>query len=149
VSLERATTAVMLLLAALACGPRLTREQKVELLRAQYTASLESLVVNQDPVSAPPVVRADAVLDIRVSTTAEEYLPGVTVDIEHVDAQRRHKDRDTVWVDTSTLVRGEAVTVTRLLENVDWDTGDGFSVEVRRAIPAEDRAAYKEFGGDS
>jgi hypothetical protein len=173
---------------ALACGPKLTPEEQVELLRSQYTAELKSLTVKQDPVAATasdsgvpagsgeaaagetaippdasgeptgdeaaslaaetpaedaaasgavaqapgPAVRTDVILDILVSTTSQEYLPGITIDVEHVDADRKVKDRRTLWVDTSTLVRGGGTQVTHVLE-------------VRTPVPAELRAEYREF----
>lgn len=199
-----AAALVLVLLATLACGPKLTAEEQTELIRSQYTAELKSLTVKQDPlaagsaepmgealagaaaadaegippaapesapagaetaaeggateaagdetgggvdaaITAAPSVRSDVILDILVSTTSQEYLPGVTLDLEHVDADRRVKDRRTLWVDTSNLVRGGGMQVTHVLENVDWEEGDGFFVEVRTPIPATERADYREF----
>ncbi|HVR28770.1 MAG TPA: hypothetical protein VMS86_04485 [Thermoanaerobaculia bacterium] len=176
-----------LLLAAQACGPQLTPEEKTELIRSQYTAELKSLTVKQDPLSvmddetseavadataaeaegaspaaaaeldpaadaepaaAAPPVRSDAILDILLSTTSQQYLPGVTLDLEHVDAARRVKDRRSLWVDTSSLGRGPGIQITHVLENVDWEEGDGFFVEVRTPIPPEERADYREFRGE-
>jgi hypothetical protein len=130
----------------------------VELLRSQYTASLESLTVKQEPMvagvapgdggaaeSSAPVVRTDAILDIVVSTDGEEQLPGLTIDIEHLDADRRAKDRCTFWVETAALARGQSAQVSHLLENVAWETGDAYSVEVRQRIPLEERSGYREF----
>jgi hypothetical protein len=97
---------------------------------------------------AGPQVRTDVILDILVSTTSDEYLPGITLDVEHVDAERREKDRRTLWVDTSALVRGGGTPVTHVLENVEWDEGDAFYVEVRTPVPAEERASYREFQGE-
>jgi hypothetical protein len=180
----------LLLFPALACGPKLTPEEEIELLRSQYAAELKSLTVKQDPVAAaaPPSaeamaadgatageapivpdsapdaetaaatpgpadalvtdVRTDVILDILVSTTAQEYLPGVTLDVEHVDANRQEKDRRLLWVDTSNLARGGGIQVTHVLENVDWQAGDGFFVEVRTPIPAAERGEYREFQAD-
>lgn len=201
---RRAVVLVALLsLTALACGPKLSREEEIELVRSQYTAELQSLTVKQDPVlggvpdnataadagaesEAPDVaaevtgaavqaadagtaesasvgaetgsaddveaagdetasVRTDVILDILVSTRGQEYLPGITLDVEHVDEERRAKDRRTLWVDTTGLVRGAGTQITHVLENVDWEVGDGFFVEVRTPIPAEERSGYREF----
>jgi len=95
--------------------------------------------------AAAPAVHTDVILDILVSTTSQEYLPGLTLDVEHVDANRREKDRRTLWVETSGLVRGGGVQVTHVIENVDWEPGDGMFVEVRTPIPTEERAQYREF----
>jgi hypothetical protein len=157
----RAAPIVILLPWAAGCGPRLTREERIELLRSQYTASLESLTVEQEPVeggaavgsesgageSAPPRVRTDAVLDILVSSAGEARLPGLTLDIEHLDAERRAKDRSTLWVETASLAPGQSTQVTHTLDNVAWETGDAYTVEVRKSIPAAQRSLYREFDG--
>jgi hypothetical protein len=95
------------------------------------------------------VVRTDAILDILVSSAGEEQLPGLTLDIQHLDAERRSKDRCTFWVETATLARGESTQVTHTLENVAWETGDGYTVEVRKSIPSAERSGYREFGGEA
>jgi hypothetical protein len=155
----RAASVALLLIGAHGCGPRVTHEEKVELLRSHYTASLESLTVKQEPMvagaaegggggaaePAAPVVRTDAILDIVVSTDAEEQLPGLTLDIEHLDADRRSKDRCTFWVETAALARGQSAQVSHVLENVAWKTGDAYSVEVRQRIPLAERSGYREF----
>ena len=141
------------------CGPGLTKEQQVELRRARYTATLQSLTVKQDPqpveppaeasgvaAQAGPLVRTDAILDIVVTTTSDEPLPGVTIDVEHFDASRRAKSRSTFWVDTSQLSSGQSAQVTHVLENVVWHTGDTYAVSVRTPIPEAERADYREFG---
>jgi hypothetical protein len=162
-TLLRAAPILFFLVGSLGCGPRLTREERIELLRSQYSARLESLTVRQQPVPAgvaaagdadgsavpaPPVVRTDAVLDILVEAAGEERLPGLTVDIEHLDAERRAKDRSTFWVETASLGGGQSAQVTHVLENVAWETGDAYTVAVRRSIPPGERASYREFGGE-
>jgi hypothetical protein len=148
-----------MLLWAVGCDQRLTREDRVELLRSQYTVSLESLTVKQEPLvegaaaageggargSAPRRVRADAILDIRVSSGGAEQLPGLTVDIAHLDAERRAKDRCRLWVETAALAPGRSTQVTHTLDDVAWETGDAYTVEVRKSIPAAERADYREF----
>jgi hypothetical protein len=100
-------------------------------------------------LSVTPLVRTDAVLDIRVSSAGQEQLPGVTLDIEHLDAERRSKDRRRLWVETAALAPGESTQVTHILENVVWETGDAYTVEVRRGISSAERSAYREFGGEA
>jgi hypothetical protein len=130
-------------------------------LRSQYTVSLESLTVKQDPVpedaaagseggaaeASAPRVRTDAILDILVSSAGKEQLPGLTLDIAHLDAERRAKDRCTVWVETASLAPGQSTQVTHTLDNVAWATGDAYTVEVRKSIPAAERSGYREFDG--
>jgi hypothetical protein len=171
---RRAAVAIAwILLGAHGCGPRLTPEEKVEFLRSQYSAELKSVMVSQDPVApgeqgtdpagatatavasgpgpsatdgrAAPAVHQDATLDIVVSATGEEQLPGVTIDLRHLDADGREKDQQKLWIDTSTMVRGADLEITHVIENVDYAPGDDFLVEVRTPIPAAERAEYREF----
>jgi hypothetical protein len=90
-------------------------------------------------------VRNDVILDIRIATTAERSLPGITLDVEQLDAERRAKERTRIWVDTTGVTREKAVRVTHVLENVDWGTGDRFAVEVRSPVAADERQRYREF----
>jgi hypothetical protein len=92
----------------------------------------------------PPEVRQDVMLDILVSHTAPEKLPGITLDVSHVGADQKEKGHWRVWVDTSTLERGPGTQVTHVLEDVDYQPGDGFHVEVRPSIPPEERSQYLE-----
>jgi hypothetical protein len=137
-----------MLVSALACGPRLTSAETIELRRSLYRAELRSLAVKQDPVAAgagAPAVRSDAILQVVVTTAGQQDLPGVTLDVRQVGADRHVKERRQVWVETAGLGRGGETRVTHVMENVDWDAGDGFVVEVRTPIPAAERAAYREF----
>jgi hypothetical protein len=36
-----------------------------------------------------------------------------------------------------------------VLENVAWETGDAYSVEVRKRIPVEERSGYPEFAREA
>ena len=134
----------------MALEPGATEEESLAAETEEASDAAENEAAGADPsagvADAPaPAVRTDVILDILVSTTGQKYLPGVTLDVEHVDESRREKDRRTLWVDTSSLVRGGGIQVTHALENVDWEAGDGFFVEVRTPIPAEERADYREF----
>ena len=147
------------------CGPQLSPEEKIELLRSQYSAELTSITVKQDPeedagaaegvadgeidvadldLDQPPV-RTDVVLDVLVSTNSQEYLPGITIDVQHVDSDKKEKDFVRLWVDTSALLRGGGAQVTHVLEDIDYQPGDGFWVEVKSPVAAEERADYREF----
>lgn len=106
-------------------------------------AELGEAEAEQTPAERP--VETDVILDILVSTTSDEYLAGVTLDVFQVDAEEREKDRRHIWVDTSDLLRGGGTQVTHVLEDVDYEPGDGFYVEVRTPIPPDERAEYREF----
>lgn len=89
--------------------------------------------------------RQDAILDILVSTTSKEHLPGLTVDIEQVDAQKNPKGHWRAYLDTSDVLRGPGTQISYTVEGVNYVDGDGFSVEVRHPVPPAERSEYKEF----
>jgi len=156
---------------AWACAPPLTPEEEVISLRSKYEAELKSFTVTQEPqegeelgvpdgeapehvaeevaadVVEPPAprVKSDALLDILVSTTSEERLPGLTVEVQQVGADGKEKAAGLLWVDTSTLGRGSGIQVTHVLEDIDYEAGDGFWVGVRGDVPVSERGKYKEF----
>ena len=96
------------------------------------------------PEPAGPRTR-DVVLDIDLYHTAAEPLPGITLDVTQADSQEREKAVFNVWVDTSNLVKGQHIQVNEILEDVEFEPGDLFSVEVRHPVPPEDRSEYREF----
>jgi hypothetical protein len=93
----------------------------------------------------PPEVRRDVVLDILVDNRSGERLPGLTLDVEQVDAQGQAKTSYRIWVDTSDIVPGTRRAVSHRLQDVDVSEDDGFHLEVRQAIRPEEREQYREF----
>ena len=97
-------------------------------------------------MDAPVVpVRQNVRVDILLQHDSPEKLPGITLDLEMVDAQEALKHSWKVWVDTSKLPKATGTQFTHLLEDIDYVEGDGFSVEVRSHVPPEERGEYKEF----
>jgi hypothetical protein len=94
------------------------------------------------PVEVP--LRQDVILDILVSREGHEALPGITVDVTQADAQDNEKASWKVYLDTSDLSRGPGVQMVHRLEDVDFEEGDRFFVEVRHPIPAAERGEYRE-----
>lgn len=92
----------------------------------------------------PPVVRQDVLLDILIHHRGDETLPGLTLDVTQADAQQQEKASYRIWVDTSGIPAGSRGAVAHRLEDVDVAPGDGFHVEVRQAIPPEQRGEYRE-----
>jgi hypothetical protein len=90
-------------------------------------------------------MRQDAVLDILVSTTSRETLPGLTVDVTQADADGNAKETWRVYLDTTDVHRGPGTQITYRLEDVEYQEGDGFNVEVRHPVPAAERGEYREF----
>lgn len=162
-----------LALCALVLGAcqQLTPEQQVEKLRSQFSVQASPFSIRETPLEvdepteddedaenaddgeidldaivldAP--VKKDVLIDVLIGTESSgEVLPGLTLDIDHVDSSRELKERYLYWVDTSKVLKGSNTQVTIVIEDVDYEEGDAFSVSVRSAVPAEERSGYREF----
>lgn len=98
-----------------------------------------------EPAAADPEVRQDVLLDIVIrNRSSDDRLPGLTLDVEQVDAQREAKTSYRIWVDTSNIAPGSQGAVSHRLDDVDYVEGDGFNVEVRQTILPEQRDEYRE-----
>lgn len=129
-------------------------EEKVERLRSHYKATLNGFTVMQEPAAG--ALRQDVRLDLILSRAAEgeggdgwdgrKMLPGITVDVFQSDAGGREKRRWRIWIDGADIGRGSGpqAQVHPEVENVDYQPGDRFGVEIRPVAPAE-RGAYREF----
>lgn len=163
--------AVPVLGLACASEPEDPAEQVSE-IRSRYSAQLNGFVVHQvpetpaePPVEVPgesaepvaddraegvevlePVPVAQAVtLDILVSREGRESLPGLTLDVTHVDAREEEKASWKVYLDVADVHRGPGTQIAYRLEDVEYEEGDGFHVEVRHPVPAAERGEYREF----
>jgi hypothetical protein len=98
------------------------------------------------PAEPEVAVRQDAILDILMSLDRRETLPGITVDVEHVGPKPEQAVKDTyrAYLDTSDIRQGGGTQLSYRLEDVDYETGDGFHVEVRSPIPPGERGEYRE-----
>lgn len=101
----------------------------------------EEMMAEAEPM---PLLQ-EVLLDILVSTTSRDTLPGLTVDITQVDADENVKQTWRVYLDTSTVHRGPGTQITHRLEGVEYQEGDGFNVEVRHPVPPAERGEYQEF----
>jgi hypothetical protein len=91
-------------------------------------------------------VRQDAVLDIVLRKTGgTDTLAGVTVDIYQVSADETEKATYRVFVDAARLNPGSRKAVSHVLEDVDYEEGDGFAVELRQPVPPELYGEYQEY----
>jgi hypothetical protein len=99
-----------------------------------------------DTMVIPTPVRTDVVLDILVSTEGEP-LPGITLEFEHVGADQAVKEQRLLWVDTRHLVSNTGVQLSQVVEDVDYQEGDGFHVSVRSPVPEAERVKYQELAG--
>lgn len=96
----------------------------------------------------PVPVRQDVMLDIVLrKLSGTERMEGITLDVYQMAAgdEENEKASYRIWVDVSRLNPGSRQAVTHVLEDVDYEEGDGFAVEVRQPVPPEIRGEYKEF----
>lgn len=114
---------------------------ELERQRSRYSATLGGFVVRDDPATG----NQEVVLDVLVQWDGKEPLDGVTIDLSVADAAGREKATRKLWVDTRGLGKGPGRQVTLTLDDLPYQAGDGFFVEVRAPIPAAERAQYREF----
>jgi len=115
--------------------------EKLQRVRARHTATLQSFVIRDEP-GAPRQI----VLDVLVARDGPDVLPGITLDVSMAGPRGAEKEHRRVWVETGDLgPGGKQVAIT--LEDLPYSPGDGFFVEVRVPIPAEEQVDYREFGG--
>lgn len=93
----------------------------------------------------PLAVRQSVRLDILIQHRASERLPGITVEISMADAAGNEKGHWRVWFDTSDVEKATVTQFTHILEDVGYEEGDGFLVEVRHPVPEQERGEYREF----
>ena len=127
-----------LIVLALACGG--DPGSGIESRRVEYTATLQSFVVQDDPGTGTQRI----VLDVLVDWAGTEPLPGLTLDVSMADPAGAEKVRRRVWIDTAQLRRG-GEQLALVLDGLPWQPGDGFFVEVRTPVPAAERGEYREF----
>ena len=107
--------------------------------------AIEPAMEGEEVVEEMPM-RQDVMLDVVLyKQSGDERLPGLTLDVSQVDAQENDKASYRIWVDTSTLNKGSRRAVSYVLEDVDFEEGDKFAVEVRPNVPPEVRDQYQEF----
>ncbi len=162
-------------LALVACGPK-SHAEKVAQTRALYSARLNGFVVEEEPLveevigeieaSAegadveevaleepadfePVAVSQRVLLDILIQHDTYDKLPGITVEISMADPSGQEKDHWRAWFDTSDIPKATVTQFTHILEDVSYEEGDGFYVEVRQPVPEEEWGEYKEFASGS
>jgi hypothetical protein len=92
-------------------------------------------------------VRKDAVLDVIVQHQTNDPLPGITLDISMVDGAQNEVAHWQYWVDTAGLPKANQRPYSIVFEDIAYQEGYGFNVEVRQPVPESERGAYREFEG--
>jgi hypothetical protein len=166
-----AALVVMTLLLAVACTPP-SPEERVAEARSRYDATLNAFHVRADPLAPavdeemmaaegeggegeadeemmepepmPVPVRQDVVLDLLIQTHTDDTLDNLTLDISQIDPAGNPKADYRAYVDVSHILKGPGQQVEYVLEDIDYQEGDGFAVEVRQ-VPPEEYGDYQEF----
>lgn len=106
----------------------------------------EGMDDDEEAVEMAPEMRQDAVLDVIIQHDSRAPLAGVTVDITMADGSQELASWRR-WIDTEGLLPANQRPVIIVLEDVSWEEGFGFSVEVRPLVPEGERGEYREFEG--
>ncbi len=115
---------------------------------ADADAEADTDAAAEGDMPAEPAM-VSVMLDILVHNEGAGTLDGITVDLTIADADGAEKERRLLWVETAGLTKGSQTQVVYDLIDVAYTEGDGFHVEVRHAIPMEERGDYREFDAES
>ena len=100
----------------------------------------------EEEIEASGPRSADVLFDLIVRFGGEgPALPGITADIVHSDPFDEEKNRYPQWIETSGMVGGDTRQVNFVLEGIEFEDGDEFSVEFNEFVPPEERGEYREF----
>ncbi len=115
---------------------------------AEAEAEADTDAEAEGDMPAEPAM-VNVMLDILVHNEGAGTLDGITVDLTIADPDGAEKERRLLWVETAGLTKGSQTQVVYDLIDVAYTEGDGFHVEVRHAIPMEERGDYREFDAES
>jgi hypothetical protein len=156
------------LMAFAGCSSKSPLEKMIE-NRARYSVEVNGFYIEETPVvgevdaemevdaadadeielegveEQPVAVIQNAHLDLLLKHDSFEKLPGITLDITQVDANKTEKGHWRLWVDTSKVERANPTQYSHVIENLDYEEGDGFAAEVRNPVPESERGDYREF----
>ena len=111
-------------------------------------AAAEGEEVAEGEIPAEPEM-VNVLLDILIHNEGAGTLDGVTLDLTIAGSDGTEKEHRLLWVETAGLTKGSQSQVAYELEDVAYEEGDGFHVEVRYPIPMEERGDYREFDVDN
>jgi len=99
----------------------------------------------EEGMEEPVPTQQDVLLDILIQNRSLEQLDGLTLDVTQADGAGNEKAHYRIWVDTSSVIKGRGHQILHRIEDIDYQEGDGFHVEVRHPVPPEERSEYREF----
>lgn len=112
---------------------------------APVEESIDEAEIEEIADFEPVAVSQRVLLDILIKHDSYDKLPGITVEISMSDPGGQEKNHWRVWFDTSDIEKANVTQFTHILEDVSYEEGDGFFVEVRHPVPEEERGEYREF----
>ena len=90
-------------------------------------------------------VTSSVLFDVVMTFSGNDPLPGVTLDIVHKDPFDQIKTTRRQYIETPTLTKGQVLQTDFVLEDLSFEEGDTFEVELRGDIPPGERSEYREF----
>lgn len=98
-----------------------------------------------EPVGPQP---KNVLFDLIVGYDGSDPLPGLTVEVSQIDPFQKEKATYRHYLELPNLRTGTTQT-DFVLENIMFEDGDGFSVDLRMVVPEAERGEYREFAGGS
>jgi hypothetical protein len=114
---------------------------------AEGDTEADATALAEEEVPVAVEVKKDAVLDVIVQHQTNEPLAGLTLDISMVDGAQKELAHWRYWIDTTGLLKANQRPYSIVFEDVAYEEGYGFNVEVRQAVPESERGEYREFQG--
>lgn len=96
-----------------------------------------------DMEPAGPVERT-IFFDLIVQLDGDHALPGLTLDLAQADASGAEKKAWKRYVELPSMIKGQTQQVS-FEEDLEFEEGDQFSVELRTPVPPAERGEYREF----
>ena len=123
--------------------------EEVEIEAEVEEAEVEVEELEEQADFEPVAVSQRVLLDILIQHDSNEKLPGITVEISMADPDGQEKNHWRAWFDTSNIEKANVTQFTHILEDVSYEEGDGFYVDIRHPVPEAERGEYKEFAPES
>ena len=89
----------------------------------------------------------DVILHLLVRFGGDKALPGITVEVTQKDPFGEEKEPTLHWIETDGMIKSDVRQVDLVLESVEFQDGDAFSVLLREVVPENMRSQYREFSG--
>ncbi len=133
-------TVAVLAVAAAACGPRETPEQRVDRLRQQYDVQPNGYQPRTGPDGRPELI-----LDMLVRNTGQKGLKHLTLMVRVLGPGGKELQHERFTIDVADLVPGVTSQISAVVPGVEVKPGDSVTLELENAPPPEVRSQFPEF----